>query len=175
MIAPLPDLRDWLKIPDPSEDDFLTELAEGVEGRFERHMDLLLDMTDRTVRLRIFNGWVLLPDFPVSSIHGISRAVDGQAIPASKYRLDSEVGKIWFSDIIGGDVDVHYETGWDWTTLPRSIRRAYLAQVRHEYTARDQMSLKRIGDASGDSVDVIGFELLPDVRETLDLFKRVSL
>lgn len=186
MLTDLDTIKQYLEIETTNYDELLTQIADYVQGRIEQFIQYpimeaigVVYVTDSLGGERLF-----LPRIPVTSVTSVffntaSNFSDAKdEIDSEKYRVDSDLGVIEF--LPGNEparssqsIQVTYDSGFADGMVPDDLLRAYLAQIRHEFQERHQMGKESISDGSS-TIRVVGFRLLPDVKETLDLWRRME-
>lgn len=184
-LVPFNSVKVFLGLPDNdtgSEVITLQMIAGLVSDRFSTYVGYQL-LTHITTEIKTPDGNdIFLNEKPIQSImsfrFGYDYDWDSQPeVRPDEYYLDAQNGIIFMKatplGMYRNCVRVSYVAGYTQSNMPDSIRRAYYAQVRHEWMNKNQFGHTKITNNDGGSVDVVGFNLLPDVRYTLDQYRRL--
>jgi len=187
LLAPMPLLRSFIGITDQVEDKFIEQIAAGVTGRFQQFCCRDFFRSATTTEYHDADGTeCFVVDAP--PIVGITDIwVSGDAtwdattvIDDDYYEYDADTGVVFWRNYSPPTeglraIRIVYTSGWELKAMPEALIRAFLAQVRHEYRQKDNMAVHRITDAYGNASEPIGFELLPEVRDTLNMYRLIRL
>lgn len=185
-LVPFNSVRIFLGLPDnetDSETIILQMLASQVTDRFYTYVGYPL-LTGTATEIKDIDGKALFLDRkPLQSISSLRFSYyydwDNESeVDTDDYYVDYSNAIIYFKTYNPYPrkdyVRVTYTAGYTTSNLPDSIRRAYMAQLRHEWMNKNQFGHASITTRDGASVDVIGFDLLPDVKHTLEQYRRLA-
>lgn len=193
-VAQLSELKTMLGISGTGSDAELTLLLDGIQSRFDRHCNRTLAITasDTTEYADGGQGVVGLKRFPIVSITAIKEASDRDFASADALTEDDDfvqdpdsglvfrVGT-WLAGVRtvqivyrGGYAAAGATLGTGETEMPDAIQRAALMQARYEWQNRLQLGSQQVA-ANGASVTGARAELLPEVRQILDGYRRITV
>lgn len=198
MLCTLADLRIRLSFEagDTTDDQMLYSIMRGVAARFDRFCNrtLIRNTSDAT---EYYNGDVrrlYLQRYPVISITSVTEALDWDWTSATAltadddYHLVSAAGALhrvattWLSGV--DSVRVIYQGGYapagailatGETALPIDIVEAALMQCMCNYKRRDDIGLSSASAMGGSISKFSSSELLPDVKDILQKYRRGAL
>lgn len=195
-LATLTELRNELGIPDDTDDALLLALGERIQGRFDAHCQRRFLYSSGEVEF--FDGgsrWLMVRRWPISAITDIIvdqdqewLADDALDASAQEYLVNFARGRITYgsgnSDWPAGmqNIRVRYAGGFVDATGQacayvdegdrQALRRAFFAQVAYEWRNRLIMGVNSVS-ANGMSITTAPSDLLAEVKNTLEPFRRV--
>jgi hypothetical protein len=191
-ILTLSELKSDLGIADTTDDSALTRLMEGLQARFDSHLDRkLLRMAGE---IEILSGGVtqlLLARFPVETVASVhvsfEQAWDASTlVAAADYTLNQPRGRLSLRSgyawpdgeqnirviYTGGFVAAGATPGSGQTAMPEDLRRAFLMQASFEWRNRTTLGKTNIS-AQGISVAISPAKFLPEVTDCLEALRRI--
>lgn len=182
-IATLSEIKAELGITDAADDALLTNLAKGLQGRFE---DLCNRRFERTASItEKHTGGIrtlYLKTFPVESVALVT--IDGTALDSTNYTVSLERGRLYYgsgSALWPNGIDnitVVYTAGYKAAgsatgtyPMPESLRRALFMQLGYEWRNRESLGRMSMG-AQGQNISLSPAKLLPEVMDCLAPFVR---
>jgi len=191
-IATLNEIKAEIGIADAEDDVGLTTKAEGLQGRFDDHLQRTL-LRGADVE-EIFDGdytWLTPTRYPIESVAHIY--VDADAvfgadteISSSDYRLNKRLGRIaymagqykWAAGMqnikvvyTGGYVAAGTVAASGQVAMPETIRRLFFMQLGFEWRNKTTLGNQSVS-AQGASVSLAPAKFLPEVEEGLSIYKR---
>lgn len=191
-IVTLDEIRKELGITDTGDDANLAALLEGLQSRFDSYLRrTLLRAANVTERFDGGGTWLLTMLFPIESVASVHVDADqtwgeDALIPASDYVVHTQRGRLALKG--GGpweegfqNIRVIYTGGYlagaaapavGQYGMPEAIRRAIRMQAGFEWRNRSMLGQQSVS-AQGTNINLAKAEMLPEVKELLDDFKRV--
>ena len=142
-VAPLEELKGFLRIEDGTEDALLAGILRAATEAVEAWLGWLLIAREVTERTEIVQAAVLLRATPVQSLGSVALVDAGDTSPIADVRLQVSrfgVGKVALTGVCDGmQVIVRYRAGLadDWNGLPEPVRLGVLRAAAHFYAHRD--------------------------------------
>lgn len=189
-IATLAELKSDLGIADTNDDAALTRLMEGLQGRFDSHLNRTL-LRGADVEEVFDGGLTQLPlaRFPVESVSAVYEDLDGEFPAGSlieEYRVHlarglvmRDDGRPWNDGVrcikvvyTGGYVAAGSTPGAGQEAMPEDLRRAFLMQACFEWRNRTTLGKSNIS-AQGISVAISPARFLPEVSDCLAPLRRL--
>lgn len=184
-ILTLDEMKAELGIPDHKDDALLTNWMEGLQGRFDDHLNrTLLRGADVT---EYFDGDVtalMVAQYPIENVSSIhvdndqSWTADAQ-LASDEFRLSLERGLIFYGTTGKTrwpegrqNIRAIYTGGYAALAVPEGIKRAFRLQAGFEWRNRLQLGKESVS-AQGMSVSLAPAELLRDVRDGLAVYRRM--
>ncbi len=191
MLAKLDDLKRWLNISDTNDDALLTQLLEGVSGRFAQACNRTLERAELTEYHDGGAGVVHLLAYPIESITSIKETLDGDFDSAevltehTDYEQDTNSGLVYrlYGNWLDGirTVQVIYTGGYlppdqipsgNQVVVPKDIQFAVLEQCRFLWQRKDELGLRSVGIGGGSWSLVVDKAWLPSVVDVIKRYKR---
>lgn len=177
------DFKTFVGITDTSSDTVLTYIAEGVTKRFHGYCGRTWATATGISEIHDAGpDGVVVRRGPIIEIGSVWVSVAGTwdnstLLSSDYYESDSGGDVIWWRNYTPPEasrgVRVTYTGGY--SEIPEDVQMAFIRQVDHEFNHGDQFGLKRQTDPTGNSVDLVGYNLLPEVRAILDHHRRIPL
>jgi hypothetical protein len=193
-IVSLAEMKQDLGISDTRDDAALTLWMEGLQGRFDDHLDRVLL---RNERVEIHDGgesFLYLKSFPVESVTTVHLDHDQEwnadsLLNATDYRLRADRGLLTFGSFgpimawpegfqnirvayVGGYLATGTSPGEGQTAIPDAIRRCFFLQAGFEWRNRTNLGKESVS-AQGASVALAPAQLLPEVKSGLQPYRRI--
>lgn len=192
-VLTLDEMKDALGIKDADDDAQVTDLLEGLQGRFEAECNRRFLYGSGIEEL--FDGgkqWLLVRTFPIDAVASIHVDPDqvwdaGTVIDDDDYRVNKARGRIVF-----GTGEYYWPSGFqnvrviysgglikdDFSAAPgadtgdiESLRRAVRMQGNFEWRNKQSLGVQSIGQ-QGMNVSLAKAELLPEVKAILNGLRR---
>lgn len=181
-IKTLDEMREELGVKDSEDNTLITNLLEGIQGRFD-------DFLERTLLRGVdveetFDGncrWLLPKRYPIESISTLF--IDEDEISGASYRVNTTLGRILYGNGMYKwpegfqNIKVVYTGGFAATgepgqyAMPESIKRALSMQAGFEWRNRRNLGQQSVS-GQGVNISLAPAKLLPEVQEALWSFKR---
>ncbi|MFA5252839.1 MAG: hypothetical protein WC454_09695 [Phycisphaerae bacterium] len=195
-ICTLADVKDRLGISSTEDDILINRIITGLEAVFDNHTlrKLILNSADETIYSTGRSRRIILPRYPIVSITSIKESIDydfdnaDALIANSDYRLLSGGGMLykitgnWYQNedsiqIIyrGGYVAANQIPAAGQTAMPADLREAAIEQTSFIFKRRMDIGLSAVSGEGGSINKFSDMELLPMVRQILDMYKRIVL
>lgn len=194
-ICTLADIKERLGISNADNDIAINTIISGIEAIFNEHTGriLLLNATDVTEYYTGLSSHLQLKRYPIVSITSIKEALDydfdnADALTAnSDYRIvaGGKKGIIYriYTNWLAADdaVQVIYKGGFcaagvtpgeNEFALPADLREAAIEQTSFIFKRRQDIGLAGVGFQGGSISKFSAIELLPNVKQILDHYKR---
>lgn len=184
--------RRRLRLPDTADDDWLDAAIKWSTGHIEGVCNRDFGLVAGAVQN--FAGGdcaVLLRRYPVASLDGVDiqnrDTWDPLTLADLDYTLDAESGVLQWATPLGGPdgiARVTYTGGYvlpgDEITagqiaLPADLEVACLELVANWYQRRDQLGLTSVSAGGGSATQIVGLNLLPLVKESIEPYRRMKL
>lgn len=193
-LATLIELKAELGIEDVRDDAILAQHAEGLQGRFEAHLNRFLLRAENAVEL--FDGGapaLLLSRFPVESVASVYVSADQTwdattLLEADDYRLSAERGRLYYGTSgvdrwpagvanvrvawTGGYVAVGTPAASGQFAMPAALSGAFRLQFGFEWRNRKTLGTQSFG-AQGANVSLAPAKFLAAVEDALSSFRRI--
>jgi len=192
-IATLADMKEELGIKDSQDDNLLTNLLEGLQGRIDDFLERTLLRGENVSET--LDGGVLslaLRRYPLETVSQIfidEYQVFGTdtLLDTDDYRINYSRGRIvyqsgsseWpegFQNIkvvyTGGYVAIEEDAQEGQAALPESIKRAFKMQASFEWRNRRNMGQQSVS-GNGVNIQLAPAKLLPEVQDALWSYKRL--
>lgn len=195
ILAPLADLKTWLNLTGTTEDALLRLILEGVSAAAQTYCRRELLAADRTEYYDGGGKTLILRAYPIIYVTRVSESIDSDwddedpLTENADYLCVAETGELvrlatlWLPG--RRTVEVQYRGGYadpessdpgsDDPAIPADLQRAVLLQARFEYLRRDRPGQTQTTSPMGGATYEKAVELLPEVRRTLDLYRRYAL
>lgn len=194
-ISTLAEMKAELGISDAENDNELTRRMEGLQTRFEEHLQRALARSVNAEELLDGGVYMLLLNrFPVESITSIHVDADQEwtaesLIDSDDYRLDKLRGRVWYGTsgsnpwpagrqnvravYTGGYVAAGTSAGAGQTAMPEAIRTAFWMQLGFEWRNRRGLGAESVA-SQGTSVSLPRGRFLREVEEALATYRRLG-
>ncbi len=140
-VAPLEELKAFLRIEDSTEDGLLAGLLRAATEAVEAWLGWLLIAREMTQREAVAAAAVRLRATPVQALLAVTNAGDGAVIADAALEISRfGVGCVSLAGVDeGAQVIVRYRAGLaeDWNGLPEPVRLGVLRAAAHFYAHRD--------------------------------------
>lgn len=191
MLATLTALKLRLAITNSADDTRLTELLNGVSSRFAKFCDRILEREVSAIEYHDAKKGFTLRHYPVESLtlnYDVERnfAAATQLVANTDYVLAARSGLVEMlfdyayypeaiqATVTGGYVPAGTTPTGSQEAIPYDITRATLQQCEFEWKNHTDFGRQSIS-LQGQSVSVAEYELLPEVKATLQTYRRISL
>ncbi len=191
MLLTLAKLKTHLGISNTNDDTALTDVITGVGKRFEQFCDRDLERAADQVENHDSLGVISLRRFPVEAAtinYDLQRIFAVATVQTADidYVLDARTGLLRFlfnpepyplgvkATVTGGYVSAGGTPGSGQTAIPDDITRAMIRQCEFEWRNHTEFGRTSVSLA-GQSISGGEFELLPEVKATLQNHKRISI
>ena len=193
MLLTLANLKSRLNISNSADDSKLTDLITQVGKRFENFCDRVFERAASQVYYFDCQKVFQLKLAPVESLtlhYDIDRAFtsDTLLVANDDYVLTNATGLVRLlfqpnpeawpdaikATVTGGYVSAGSVPSAGQTAIPEDITRAMLAQCEYEHKNHPEFGRQSV-NMQGQSVSVAEFQLLPEVKNTLQPYKRITI
>lgn len=195
-IVTLAEMKAELGLTDTTDDAVLTRWMNGLQDRFDSHLERTLLRAADVEEIHDGHGtWLFTKNFPVESVASVHISPDqtwdsSTLIDATQYVVNKPRGRLQLIGTGFGafwpegqqNIRVVYTGGYvacdgtpsaTQTAMPEAIRRAFFLQLGFEWRNRTKLGVKSFG-AQGVNVQVADAELLPEVKQALAPFRRIA-
>lgn len=192
-IVTLAEMKAELGLTDTNDDAVLTKWMNGLQGRFDDECQRpLLRGADIEELFDGGSSWLFLARFPVESIASVHVSADqdwsdANKLAAADYVLNKPRGRLMVAGIgdawpegaqnirvvyTGGFVACDGNVAAGQMAMPEAIRRAFFMQLGFEWRNRLNLGKANIS-MQGQSVQIAEARLLREVRDVLELYRRI--
>lgn len=195
-----PEAKDLLGITDVQDDAAIERWMEGLQARFDQHLERTLLRGTHTELVDGGGRFLLLRSWPIESVTSVHWSPEHTwdattLIDPANYVLHADRGRLsWVGDLpwyvglrvfrvvyIGGYVAAGVTPSDGQTAMPEDIRRAFALQLNYEWRNRNEMgrqqqSAQGVTIQAGNPTAVLlrGTTLLPEVEATLQPYRRIA-
>lgn len=192
MLLTLADLKSRLGIANTADDTRLTALITQVGARFAKFCDRDFERATAAVEYHDPLRFLVLRHFPAETLalyYDTSRVFGATTLLTvdEHYIFNAANGHVYLSIdtcqripltikaiVTGGYVPAGTTPGTGQTAIPEDIARAVLQQCEFEWKNHSEFGRQSIS-LQGQSVSVAEYNLLPEVKATLNSYRRITL
>ena len=190
-LCTLNELKQYIEgMPNVDRYDYiLSTLITSVSKRFESYCNRIWDNNSGNDVTEYFSGdgstdFVIVKRVPIASITTLHDDPDREynsddLIAAADYTYYADEGRIQLDGIrfLKGlnNVKVTYKGGYTVATVPGDLKLACILQTTFVFKMRDKLGISSISSQAGSVSMYSPVELLPEVKQTLDLYKMFKI